>query len=658
MKKLFMLCLALLVLGSAPYRTHKFLTSGAFDIGRGGTQPVFYADFSQDPSGATITSNSSHVLTKHGAPSRVNDGTWPGGFSATEGYAHILDGAADYYDCSDTLCPFDPAGDFSVIVAFTPTTITGNDYIMGKWESTADQRGWLLERDAANVKFSVSDDGTTAAGHKTTVIKGAVEINIPSIVVVSYDYISDGGSTLSVYLNSWTVATSAIADGPPFGNTAPFEIGAADGGLNPAGIKIHYAYYLDTVALSATDAAKIHDQWHGTISSSDTVFTAVATTHPAYVMSPPGSGTEPFLLDIHPTIGQVVSFASGLGGIYDPPAITNLIHRGKFRTCTQNGNTEPDGWTVTEVAGGGASDISCDATVKAHDSNSIKFAMTGAGASGTLKSNCFAVDKTKDYYLEFWAKKASGTVDVEAFVHSYSENTCTNDEILELTISAGDVATTWAERGSPSDEGKIAVADWAATTTHGRLTLQATAGATGTFNISAPMMRGDVAFETDAVAVCDTDASCVTTDPSYYIANPLSAAGTWTVKLTYHPVVDGALADKRVLFYVPGTAGNNNRLLVWQYSDQVEFKCYDSAGVAKNATVVAAASADTEYTVYAYHTAEGQAAVCWNGTCGAEVAACHQDGKHANFYIGYSGTNYAAESYIKNVEFYRTVKKP
>jgi len=91
-------------------------TSGTMDP-MGAT---FWVDFSQTVA-ATITANTGQTLTRHGAPVRVSDGTWPAGLSGAQGFAEKFDGAADYW--TSTIAP--PAGDFSAVCAFTPANTSG-----------------------------------------------------------------------------------------------------------------------------------------------------------------------------------------------------------------------------------------------------------------------------------------------------------------------------------------------------------------------------------------------------------------------------------------------------------------------------------------------------------------------------------------------------
>ena len=73
----------------------------------------------------------------------------------------------------------------------------------------------------------------------------------------------------------------------------------------------------------------------------------------------------------------------------------------------------------------------------------------------------------------------------------------------------------------------------------------------------------------------------------------------------------------RYVFYVPGTAGNNNRIQMFFTSDVLYCDVYDSAGTQKRSSVAAAYNADTNYPVRMSNAAGGVIQSCFDGVCDA-----------------------------------------
>jgi len=255
-------------------RSFPFTHSGYLDVNHGGAATM-WIDFSQDPSGATITtSDGGYTLTKAGAPARVNDGTWPAGLSGAQGYAHDLNGV----------------GSFSVRCALTAHDVSGSQDIIGKWTALGSQRGWKLYLSTTTVGLGVSDDGTTDAGHVSYASKAAaVSKFVPAFITASYQYVADGSSVGNVYVNNLSTGSNSSMDGPAFDNTSNFEIGSGSGNFFNG--LIHHCAYYDGVVLTEADHDFAFAQWQGRMSTTGNVATVTSAAPPDVIMAPPASGT-------------------------------------------------------------------------------------------------------------------------------------------------------------------------------------------------------------------------------------------------------------------------------------------------------------------------------------------------------------------------------
>ena len=204
-----------------------------------------------------------------------------------------------------------------------------NSVYSGKFAAIAT---WLLYSpgDATRVALLVSDDGTTGAGHASSVQKvSAVSINRLSCVTVSYDYVADGTSVGNVWVDELAVATNAAMDGPPFNSANTFNIGStASGGNIPADFYV-YAYYPGV--LVAADHQRLsrwfHGLYDGTLSN---VITVTSATSPSVQVAPAASGMYPFIMDMPANVTHVSAIAAGSGGVYAASALTNKCWRGSF----------------------------------------------------------------------------------------------------------------------------------------------------------------------------------------------------------------------------------------------------------------------------------------------------------------------------------------
>lgn len=343
----------------------------------------------------------------------------------------------------------------------------------------------------------------------------------------------------------------------------------------------------------------------------------------------------------------------GEHGIYGAGAISNYAQRASFESFTVD---DPNGWTVTETAGDGSAVITEESTIVAHRSSSVKMVLTGTTSLANVRSACITCTAdTCDYDLfgSAWIKKDSGTTVTTIRVQEYDANDCTtflqnNDSIL----ASSDVTTSWVKY-----DGLVAAASFHANTSSVKMLLVEAGDGGVTTYFDAAQLR-IASTPTDAYCATDADATAVCnlndiTDD----APPAHMTGTWEFEATIQSPIDGAVGGTphRRVFYVPGTAGNNNRILLYWSSDTLTCTVHDSAGVAKTSTVAAAGNADTSYVVKMSKSIAGVVQCCWDGTCDATPATgAIVDGVGAELIFGGNGTSgnevWVQEPVIRRVE--------
>jgi len=514
-------------------RSFPFTHSGYLDVNHGGAATM-WIDFSQDPSGATITtSDGGYTLTKAGAPARVNDGTWPAGLSGAQGYAHDLNGVDDEWYRADTGAgdAFEPSGSFSVRCALTAHDVSGSQDIIGKWTALGSQRGWKLYLSTTTVGLGVSDDGTTDAGHVSYASKAAaVSKFVPAFITASYQYVADGSSVGNVYVNNLSTGSNSSMDGPAFDNTSNFEIGSGSGNFFNG--LIHHCAYYDGVVLTEADHDFAFAQWQGRMSTTGNVATVTSAAPPDVIMAPPASGTEPFIVPQPANASYIGSPAAGSGGAYGASGITNLAYRS--RICwTQTGGNEPQGWGSVETAGDGSADISCSTDYAANGLYSAKTVLTGTTSYASIRTACITTGIGSDIYLSAYQMCASGTCTSQLRVLEYDAADCTS--YLADTLVIGTVGTTaWAKFG-----GTFASGSWNGSTSSYKVHLFDSGDSGTTTYWSAPMVR--VASQPhDGFCGNDADSAAVCNDVVYTIANPLTSGGTWEITGTTRTPIDWA----------------------------------------------------------------------------------------------------------------------
>lgn len=605
--------------------------------------PTFEITFDQVPPGDTntFTAETGQTLTQHSAPTQRHDGTWPNGLSSASGQGHewVFDGTDDYI--SSTIGP--PAGSFSVACVYTPTN---NHGVIAAQADTygSGHLGWMLyyAADHNTLYFDVSDDGTTAGGHYSSLTKATSGLGKTHFTAITYQYVADGTSVAKMYTDELAVQTSSIFDGPVYASASNMSLGGdADGGYNLGGSNSHCARWDGTV-LTAAQVQSFRRYWLGLANRQDNQITVVSAAPASVMVAAPNSGTEPFFRDTGANLTQIGSPASSSGGIYGSKDITNLAQYGSFEVDAGGGH--PTGWTVLEFVGDGTCAIDLDTTTMVHGTTSVKCVTTGTTSYASIKSACVAVDKTKDYRFDYWTKHSAGAADQYVDIFSYSDAACTLDGSLVHETHTGDPGASWELK-----TGTVTAAEWPVTTAYAQTNLYANFHAAGTVYVDGAMFTQSTT-KTDAGCWTSAAASAVCNYTNASMTNPLTS-GNWEIDFTARMPVAWSTTDLPYFFYVPGTVGNQNRINLLPYSNQISFSVYDSGGTSHDAAVACAKAANVDVAVKAVHTSLGEVYVCCDGTCGTSVTGATMAAPAVTAYV--AGTASAgSDAWVKDLNFY------
>ncbi len=599
-------------------RKYTFGRSGLYPInaGMGIPNPTLEVDFSQSPPGAgnTFTANTGQTLTQHGNVARVTDGTYPNGFSATQGNEWTFNGVNQYI--TSTIGP--PAGDFSVMCVATPSALTGNAIIIGNYRSSTNQRGWSLYQSLAATSFNISDDGTRSEGHSSSItIANSLSIGRTSVIVASYDYVADGSSIMRLYVDNMTPATKTDADGPVYSNAESISIANDGSGTGAwfAGTISHCSYWDGTV-LTPGQVTAIINTWLGIISTAGIPVNATSATPPSIMVAPPTSGTEPFLRNFGANL-NTLSNNGTCKGLYGPSAVTNLIRRSLFRTWNgADGGTGcgdfPTGWTAYCYAGDGSVGITKDNTTKAVDLYSARMVLRGTTSLAYLYSNCRTDNIGNNLKATVFYKCIDGTCESKIWLRQFT--TAANCTGAYTDVSQSCSGSSWTKCTLSH-----LASSWTGGTQSYRIMLSETGNGGSTISLwSAPMMRADASsMPLDIDHFCgtdsDSDAACSTmlqTTPSPYSAN-----GPMTTTFTGCSPFAGTDLAADVFFLRDFIGTTSNFYLYLAYStDEPVYVIIDSSGNLKYINPnVFNWSAMTEYDVKFGHDGLGNMRMWWNG---------------------------------------------
>ena len=600
--------------------------SGAIDHGYpSATQAQMAITFERAVAGTYASETGSYTFTVNGSPSaKVDDGTWPSGLPGSQGNAWVLDGTDDSLTISDGSGgdDFDPGDDFTVMAVVTPSALPiANTGIIVKDAS------WRLYHYGTGTKLGVTDDGTTAVGHFSTVsANGTLAVGQTACIVATYNFVTDGTSEGAVYVDEFAAATNISMDGPANDSAGVFEIGALS--VTEFAGKIHHAAYWDGVVATEAEARHMCRQWRGTVAANGEALTITSASPPAILIAPPESGTEPFLMDMPTNVLQIGKWATNatIGGT-SPSATDNFVHRRSLETWAAG---SPSGWT--ETSGGGTSDATQNTTTMAHGGSSAQLLCDGVNAI-QLDSACKALSGSTAYWADAYAKTTAGTATAYVQLTECTDGACSVG-CVTTTLWTGDPGANWQARGDTRTTG--------AGVNSGYVTVKMdTTSATAVFD-AVSLYTGAWGKRSFCPGDTDATASCTAIVPS---ANGLIPAnGKVTIGITASSPWAGTdiAADRYLISDGVPAANNTISTYVDSANDEPGLVVEDNAGAVKTVEPnVADWAADTEYAVRCRHDGAGNLSLYWNSAWRATMGGAGTGMRSAaqtETYLGSNGT--------------------
>lgn len=626
--------------------------SGLYPVNAYGVpNPTFEIDFSQSPPGAgnTFTANTGQTLTQRGTITMQTDGTWPSGTSGSQGYEWTFDGASSYIN--STIGP--PAGDFSALCIVMPTG-TPTATIIGNYDGASNKRGWQIYQITNTVAFVLSDDGTAAGGHFSSVsVASSIYPGRVSIVAGTYDYIADGSSVMKLYVDNLTAASTTSANGPVYSGADYLSIGANGGSLIYFAGTISHCAYWDGVILTPGQVANIRNVWMGMLSTSGVPVTTTSAAPPALMVAGATSGTEPFLRSYGANL-NTVSHNGTCSGLYGPSTVTNLFRRALFRTWTTDAGCgrKPTNVPVYCIAGDGSSAVSEDNTTKAVDVYSARFTLTGTTSAAYGYSTCRTTEIGQNIKFSIWYKCSSGTCDSKLWLREFTSAADCSGAYVDNSVVCTPSGTNWVKC-----QLTLASGAWNGSTQSYRVMFSEFGNGGVTSNWSAPMMRASATsmpLDIDQFCGADTDADAycsaiINSTPSFYSAN-----GPMSTTLTGCTPYDGVDTSTSGYMVSDGTYGGANSILYYvsaTYREPV-LNCFDNTGTTKH--IFSNILDWSRLTPYALkYTADGSGNMreWWNNTWQTTVGGAGTGIKTAGqptTYIGSSSTA-GSDTYVKNL---------
>lgn len=230
---------------------------GTNGVGGYMTGDVYYVRLDAEALSPAQLAKDRELLWGTGKTSFTSDNTIP--------KAHYFDaGGTDGWTCTDASCGgtsgFDPPGDASFLCTYRPMIVTAERAMMGKWNTTGNQRSFVFEMNGANCALFYSKDGASSS---STTASGSVAIGQSSMCGISFDYVTDGTSTAVKFLNG-TTSTQAAMAGPIFNSTADFGIAYATGTGRPFFGDISYCAYWNGSLLTQANFEALYEQYKAT----------------------------------------------------------------------------------------------------------------------------------------------------------------------------------------------------------------------------------------------------------------------------------------------------------------------------------------------------------------------------------------------------------
>jgi len=507
----------------------------------------------------------------------------PGDFGTT------FDGTDDYLYCTNTDCGSwaNPPDDFSVCAEFNANVVRNNT-LASKYTWSGTDRSWRFQATATpSIQLLVSNDGLGAGGQSVNTKIGGYAAGQRANICATYDWTGVSGSSISnIWANSHVAATSAIMTGPIFATAGiDFKIGSHSGVQENINGDISRVCFYEK-ALSAIEANKwinpyfpANDNGPGFYVDPVNAICDQDASHATCSWDNCRGGT--------PDACQ----AEGTGVMAVFGQFTGIQDNNSFGTNTNTqDNPTFTGFTYTENAGDGTANVSQYFGESKHGDSSLRIKLTGTTSYAFVGSTCNAMLPNTDYYAYVGAKCLGGKCPTNArvYVLEYSDAGCTLNLVSNSGTMGNVVSASWEDYAVQFTS--------AATTNFYKIGFEARNGNADVLFDNLDLK--EASHHTPWVHVPSGGGAVTYNRRDYSIHNVLTdyiqseGADAYTtgfcLGVWLYSDWGGDAAGIHRIFNVPGTAGNNNRILLTV--PNFGFTIYDGAGVALGTALAADAT--------------------------------------------------------------------
>jgi len=359
------------------------------------------------------------------------------------------------------------------------------------------------------------------------------------------------------------------------------------------------------------------------------------------MVAPPDSGTEPFLVSQPTNTTQVMSYATGMGGVSSARELDNLAQRGVLETWAAG---VPTGWTEGVTSTGNCAQ---GTSRVAQGQSAARCTLADADDAVTLTSACLTVTGATLYSLSAWARLESGTGLLDLDLIEDDSVDCATPTTTTNVVNDAVPTSDWAKQA-----GTITTQ---AGTIRAQVRVSLPAAAAQVLDVDAiALLAGGLA--TDHYCGADTDATASCSDIIVSTPNPLPANGDAQVSMTISSPVDGAEIPARRVLYSPGTgAADENAIDVSWSQDYLTTGQYQSDGDLAGGGVPAAGNASTNYDVSVAHYSNGRTVSCWDSTCTQSWSTQRND-IASTWYLGGNDTT-GSDTAVRSLVVQRMVEQ-
>lgn len=261
----------------------------------------------------TMATGSAVTLSAVGSPTTQTRPLCSNGLQCADATHGMTDGTSQYWATSSGVQS--PTGDFSgcVLAALWKGAVGDGNVLLSLDDNTAGNRVLLLN-DAAQALVFKSD------GTSSTATKSLPGNRMRTLACFTYDYVADGSSVLTVYVDGVAGTPLNTAVGPPASTTgARWSVSARRKAGSADALKAiqHWGSFVTHKVLSAADVARLSAAVHGTLTGSRGE--AVTFTRSSAQTCDNGSGAVTVLPAGRPCVAQ--------GGYLSEGSATNLLLR-------------------------------------------------------------------------------------------------------------------------------------------------------------------------------------------------------------------------------------------------------------------------------------------------------------------------------------------